>query len=157
MYGGGYRRDPNDLNRRHDVTLPTDGDWPTSLRTGYWLCLTAAVLLILSGLIMLSGFRGDPTADPAYVEAALDNQRFAGWWNIAAGILVVLLATQLRGGGKISRRWLAAVIGLTIFVNVAAFAIQVAGLASILIVIILAFAALFLFRPASNLYLREKS
>ena len=154
MYGGGYRRDPNDLNRRHDVTLPADGDWPTSLKIGHRLSLAAAVLLLLTGFIMLSGYQGDPNADLDYIDALMSNQRFTGAVNIIAGILIALLAAQLRGGGKISRRWLAGVIALTIFVNVAAFAIQTAGVASIAAVVLLAVAALFLFRPAANLYIR---
>ena len=92
----------------------------------------------------------DPDADLAYVEALMSNQRFTGVVNLIAGVLITLLAAQLRGGGKISRRWLAGVIALTIF------AIQTAGLASIAIVVLLAVAALFLFRPAANLYIRTK-
>lgn len=156
MYSGGYRRDPNDLNRRRETKLPADGDWPLALKIGYYLCATAAVLLLLTGMIMLGGYRGDPNADLAYVEAFTRNARFVGVWDIAAGILIAMLAAQLRGGGRMSRRWLAGVIALTIFVNVAAVVIRVGAIGLILIVIILAFAALFLFRPASNLYIRTK-
>lgn len=155
---GSFRRDPNDLNRRRNVSLPSDGDWPKSLRWGYVLCVVSAILMLLSGLLMLSnGYIGDPNEDPAIIDSFLLNMRFNAWFNIIAALVIAVLAAQLRGGGRISRRWLAGVIALSLFVNVASFAIQVGGLGLMVIVVFLAFAALFLFRPAANEYMQKKS
>lgn len=155
MFPGMYRS-PDDPNRRlrgGDASDPADGSWPSVLRWGYWVCVAAAILMIFSGLVMVAMPDGDRVgAAPEVIEAFHRNVRFVAIFNIVAGVLVAALAAQLKSGGLISRRVLIVVIALAVFCNVAAFAIQVGGLAMILIVILLAVAAFLVFRPAANRY-----
>lgn len=143
-------RSPDDPNRRARGGGDTD-TWPNALRWGYYLCVASAMVMVLSGLVMLTdGYRGDPDADRELIAAFLRNVRFLGFFNIIAGLAIAVLAAQLKRGGKLSRRWLAGVIGLSLFFNVASFAIQVGGLGLVLIVVLLALSALFIFRPSAN-------
>ncbi len=146
----------DDLNRRS--TGGEEGEWPKALRWGYYLAVAAAVLLILSGLVMGSeGYTGDPGVDQELIDAFLRNVRFLGGYNIVAGLVLAALAAQLKKGGKLSRRWLTGVIALTLFFNVAALAIQVGGFGLGLIVVLLALVALLIFRPSANRYVDRMS
>lgn len=146
----------DDLNRRS--TGGEAGEWPKALRWGYYLAVAAAVLMVFSGMVMISeGYTGDPGVDQEFIDAFLDNVRFLGGYNIIAGLVLAILAAQLKKGGKLSRRWLTGVIALTLFFNVAALAIQVGGFGLGLIVVLLALVALLIFRPASNRYIDRMS
>ncbi|GAB3708424.1 hypothetical protein [Corynebacterium nasicanis] len=151
---------PDDPNRGPRRTSPgADPDvWPASLKWGYYITVAAAVLMVVTGMVGLAqGFRGDPGAAPELIEAYHRNIRFIGVYNIIAGLVIAAVAAQLKSGGRISRRVLAGVFALSIFFNIAAFAIQVGGLAMVAICVLLGVAAVLVFRPASNDYMRRKS
>ncbi len=154
-------RSPDDPPRRNTGRASGDGEtgiWPTALRWGYYLCVASAILMILSGLVMLTdGYQGNRNVDQTLIDAFMRNVRFVAVFNIIAGLAIAALAAQLKGGGRISRRWLAGVIGLSLFFNVAAFVIQVGGLGLGVIVVLLAFSALFIFRPSANEFMRRSN
>ncbi|WJY62437.1 hypothetical protein CATRI_01640 [Corynebacterium atrinae] len=155
MFPGMYRSpdDPNRRLRSDGASDPADGSWPPVLRWGYWVCVAAAIFMTFSGLVMFALPVEDRAgAAPEVIEAFHRNVRFVAIFNVVAGVLVAALAAQLKSAGLVSRRVLIVVIALAVFCNVAAFAIQVGGLAMIVIVILLAVAAFLVFRPASNRY-----
>lgn len=159
MFPGMYTS-PDDPNRapRSTATGAEDNTWPTSLRWGYYLSVAAAVVMVLTGLVVFTqDWQGDPEAAADVIDAFRRNLRFVGGFNIVAGLMIAALAAQLQAGGKISRRVLLVVFALAVFFNIAAFAIQVGGLAMVLIVLLLAVAAVLIFRPDANRYIRRMS
>lgn len=149
---------PDDLNRSHRRTPAEPGTVPGSLRWGYYVTVAAAILMVATGLIGLaSGHVPDPEASAEVIAAFHRNVRFIGVYNIIAGLTVAALAAQLKSGGKISRRVLAGVFALTIFFNIAAFAIQVGGLAMAAVCVLLGVAAVMIFRPDANAYIARMS
>ena len=56
-----------------------------------------------------------------------------------------------------ARRVAGATIGLTVFLNLAGFVVGVAGWASFVVVIVLVIALFFMFRPAANAFVDERS
>lgn len=158
MFPGMYA-DPNDPNRGRRRTPGQDFDtWPATLKWGYYLTVAAAVLMVVTGMVGLAqDFGGDPDAAPEVIEAYHRNVRFIGIYNIIAGLVIAALGAQLKAGGRISRRVLAGVIALSIFFNIAAFAIQVGGLAMVAVCVLLGVAAVLVFRPDSNDYIRHQS
>lgn len=144
---------PDDPNRRPRVSSGDPSNLPRPLAWGYYLCVVAAVIMVLAGLIMLtSGYSGDGGVSQEIIDAYLRNVNFIGIFNIIAGLLIAALAAQLKTGGKVSRRVLAGVIGLALFFNIAAFAIQVGGFSHVVIVLLLIIALLMMFRADSNRY-----
>ena len=158
MFPGMYA-DPNDPNRGPRRTPGVESDtWPATLRWGYYLTVAAAILMVLTGMVGLAqDFGGDPDASREVIDAYHRNVRFIGVYNIIAGLFIAALGAQLKSGGRISRRVLAGVIAVSIFFNIAAFAIQVGGLALVAICVLLGVAAVLVFRPDSNDYMRQKS
>lgn len=161
MFPGMYA-DPNDPNRRPRTPAGDPDTWPASLRWSYWLSVAAAIVMVLAGLVMLTenpqaASDANPEAGRDLIEAFRGNLRFVGIANIITGLLIAALAAQLRSGSRLSRRILLVVIALAVFLNVVAFAIQVGGLAMILIVILLALAAFLMFRPDANHYVAYKT
>lgn len=157
MFPGMYAS-PDDPNRgpRRNTAGDDDGTWPNSLRWGYYLSVAAAVLMVFTGLMVLTrDHAGDPGASAEVIEAFRRNVRFIGAFDVIAGLVIAALAAQLKAGGRISRRVLAAVVAVAVFFNVAAFAIQVGGFAMLLIVLLLAAAAVMIFRPDANRYMRR--
>ncbi|MHA2787981.1 hypothetical protein ACXZ66_02365 [Corynebacterium sp. S7] len=147
---------PDDRNRRYEEPKVGD-DWPRALQIGFWLIVVGAILMVLSALLMISaGFPGDP-ADTEMRDAYMRNMWFLSVFNIVAALIMGGAAPYLRQGSKKARRILAVCIALACFFNVAGFALRVGGLVMMVIVVILAFAALFIFRPTSNAYISAKS
>lgn len=159
MFPGMYTSpdDPNRAPRR--AAAGDDRDtWPGSLRWGYYFSVAAAVVMVLTGLVVLTqDWAGDPSASVDVIDAFRRNLRFIGVFNIVAGLVIAALAAQLKAGGRISRRVLIVVFAITVFCNIAAFAIQVGGLAMVLIVLLLAVAAVMIFRPEANRYIQRMS
>ncbi|QGU03670.1 hypothetical protein CETAM_01930 [Corynebacterium comes] len=159
MFPGMYAS-PDDPNRGPRKQSPgKDGDtWPNSLRWGYYVSVAAAIFMVFTGLVVLTqDVAGDSGASADMIQAFGRNVRFIGAFNIIAGLVIAALAAQLKVGGRISRRVLAAVFALAVFFNTAAFAIQVGGFAMVLIVVLLGVAAVMLFRPDANEYIRRMS
>lgn len=157
MFPGMYAS-PDDPNRRPRRTTAgqDDGTWPTSLRWGYYLSVAAAVFMVFTGLVVLTqDYAGDPDAPAEVISAFRRNVRFIGAFNIIGGLVVAALAAQLKSGGRISRRIMAAVFALAVFFNVVAFAIQVGGFAMLIIVGLVAGAAVMVFRPDANRYMER--
>ena len=103
--------DPNDRNRRfHGKVGPT---WPASLRAAYYVALAGAVLLLLTGMLMLaSGAPKDANAE--FAQAFTTNMRIVAGLDILLGLTIAgvrgLLRTRreacaprLRRGGRRSR------------------------------------------------------
>lgn len=159
MFPGMYTS-PDDPNRGpRKVAAGEDGDtWPTPLRWGYYLSVAGAILMVFTGLVVLTqDFHGDAGASAEVIEAFRRNIRFLGSFNIIAGLVIAALAAQLKVGGRISRRVMAVVFALAVFFNIVAFAIQVGGFSMLLIVVLLGAAAVMLFRPESNRHIQRMS
>lgn len=140
----------------YEAKLPADGSWPMSMRIGYWLSVVGAILMLVTALIVL-GDRSQPgpNVTQEQIDFVTSNTRFYGIGNAVLAVAIGLLAPQLKNGGKFSRRWLAGVIGLACFLNVAGILAQVVGPAAMVIVFVLAFAALHTFKPESNAFVRK--
>lgn len=142
---------PDDPNRRYHVEV--GDDWPRSLQIGFWLVVVGAVVMLVTAMMMITtGYPGDP-ADTAMRTAFMRNMWFVAVMNIILALVMGAAASYLRQGSRNARRIVAACIALACVFNVMAFAIRVGGLALMLVVVLLAFASLFLFRPAVNAYI----
>ena len=156
----GMSTGPDDLNRG-SRRAAADADtgpvtWPGSLRWSHHLIVAAAVLMILTGMVGLTQDRvADPGVSREVVDAFHRNVRFISVYNILAALLLAACSAQLRGGGMISRRILAGVIALSVFFNIAAFAIQVGGVAMVAVCVVLGVALVLLFRPGSTSYMQR--
>lgn len=146
---------PDDLNRRYDTTV--GNDWPRSLKVAFWLVIIGAVLMLVTAMQMVAVGAPDQAATQEFVAAYLRNMWFMVAVNAVTALVMVSAASYLRTGSRNARRIVAACIAIACFFNVVAFAIRVAGFSAIVIVAVLAFAALFLFRPKASAYISKKT
>lgn len=146
--------DPNDRNRRfHEKVGPT---WPASLRAAYYVALAGAVLLLLTGMLMLTS--GAPKdADAQFAQAFTTNMRIVAGLDILLGLAIAGCAAFFERGAKRARRVFAAAVAVAAFVNMAGFFIGVAGWAAFAVTLILVAALFLAFRPAANAYVDERS
>lgn len=155
--------DPDDRNRRYAGEV--GAQWPRPLRTGYYLCLIAAVLmLVIAFLTMVNGVPDRlpdswmiEGADEELIDTFARNLRVYTWGSIILGFLITSCCAYLPKGSKVARRWLAGFIGLAVFLQLASFFVGVAGWASLAVVVISVFALFFMFRPAANAYVDKRS
>lgn len=146
--------DPNDPNRRYRG--PVGEEWPASLRIGYWLLLLAAVLMLVNSFLMLRA--GVPTGlDPEISRTVVMNYRVVAWGNIILALCLTACAAYFERGSKTSRRVASVVVLLTIFLNFAGFFVGIAGFGAFVIVALLGFGVFFIFRPAANAFVDERS
>lgn len=146
----------NDPNRSWREKPSPDGTWPTSLRYGFVLTIVAAILMLVTGMVMLTHgeIRGEDA--PLDVIASYEsNLRIVAIGNIVLALLLTAAASYLRRGSVVGRRWLGVGLFISAFLNIAGFIVSVVGLASIVIVVLVAFAGMFAFRPAANEFVRE--
>ena len=149
--------DPNRGPRRTPSAAGSD-TWPAPLKWGYYVSVAAAILMVVTGMVGLANNHGaSPEASAEVIAAFHRNMRFIGVYNIIAGLTVAALAAQLKSGDRVFRRVLAGVFALSIFFNIAAFAIQVSGLAAVVICVLLGVAAVMIFRPDANAYMAQMS
>lgn len=146
--------DPNDRNRRfHGKVGPT---WPASLRAAYYVALAGAVLLLLTGMLMLAS--GAPKdADAEFAQAFTTNMRIVAGLDILLGLAIAGCAAFFERGAKRARRVFAAAVAVAVFVNMAGFFIGVAGWAAFAVTLVLVAALFLAFRPAANVYVDERS
>ncbi|MBA4505171.1 hypothetical protein ACUY28_03345 [Corynebacterium sanguinis] len=143
----------NDPNRR-PARPYTGEEWPPALRTSYWLIIAAAVLMLVTGMVLLTA--GFPEAgDEQFREAFMRNTRVTALGNIVLALCMVVAAAQFPKGLKGARGWACGFIAVAIFINLAAFVIQVTSWASFAIVVALTFAVFFMFRPAANQFVER--
>lgn len=151
--GGG-----NDPNRSWKEEQNPDGTWPKSLRYGFVLSLVSAILMLVTGLVMLTHGEIQGDGAPLDVIAAYEkNLRFVAVGNIVVALLLTVAASYLRRGSLVGRRWFGVLLFAGAFLNLAGFIVSVVGLASIVVVVLLAFAGMFAFRPAANHFVSEKT
>ena len=79
------------------------------------------------------------------------------WTNLAAAIIIALVAPQLARAMKHARTILAAVVGLSCFFNIAAIAIGAGGLLLVAIPFLLLGATVLMYRPDANEFIRENN
>lgn len=139
--------DSDDPNRRY--TAYTGGAWPRDLRVSYWLCMGGALLMLVTGMMLLSA--GAPEgADEEFRAVFMRNMCVTAVANLVLALCLTATAAQFPKGVTGARPWASAFIAAAIFVNLVAFVIQVASWASFSIVVVLTFAVFFMFRPAAN-------
>lgn len=155
--------DPNDKNRRHSGEVgPT---WPKPLKIGYYLCLIAAVLMLVIAFSTLASGVPDRLPDAWMIEGADEelfdkfarNLRVFTWGSIILAALITSCCAYLHKGSKVARRWAAGCIGLAVFLQLSGFLVGVAGWASIVVVVVLVVALFFMFRPAANAFVDKRS
>ncbi|WKD56785.1 hypothetical protein CAPI_01035 [Corynebacterium capitovis DSM 44611] len=145
--------DPNDPNRRYSA--PSGDQWPRSLRTAYWLVVAAAALMLVTAMMLLT--TGFPQgADQSFRYAYMVNMRVVAWGDVLLALGLGGTASYFERGSRVARRWAAAFVAVGIFLNAAAFALQVAGWSVLVIVVLLSVAALCMFRPAANAFIDSK-
>ncbi|STC69553.1 hypothetical protein [Corynebacterium pilosum] len=146
---------PDDLNRRYDMTV--GDDWPRSLKISFWLIIVGAVLMLVTAMRAVAVGVPDQAPNQEFAEAYLRNMWFMVVVNAVTALVMAGAASYLRKGSRTARIVVAVCIAVACFFNVVAFAIRIAGLSAIVIVAVLAFAALFLFRPKANAYIAKKT
>lgn len=155
--------DPNDNNRRY--TGEVGPDWPRPLKTGYYLSLAAAVLMLVIAFVTMANGVPDRLPDAWMIEGAdqelfdrfASNLRIFTWSNIVVALGLAAAAAYLPRGSKTARRFAALFIACGVFVNAAGFFVGVAGWASLVVVVLLVFTLFFLFRPAANAFVDKRS
>lgn len=136
---------------------------PAPLAWAYWILIAVAVVLLTSGFVGLFGTGGADTGsvDPdlsadaaAYLER---NWRFVAVANTVCAVALGCLVPQMASGSQWGRRIVAGVMGLACLVNIGAIALGVGGMALLVIPVLMAVAALLMFRPAANSFVQEKT
>ncbi|GAA1177946.1 hypothetical protein CGLAUT_01385 [Corynebacterium glaucum] len=146
--------DPNDRNRRFIGTV--DDTWPQPLRMSYWLYLVAAVFMLVTGMLMIAaGVPGGLSAEALHFFRT--NMYLVAVGNMVLAVCITAAASFLQQGSKRARRVLSVCVGLAMFLNFAGFFVKVSSWAGFVIVFVLAFAVFFMFRPASNAFIAERS
>lgn len=146
---------PDDANRRSSVEA--GDEWPRTLQIGFYLVCAAAVVMLLLAMLLLS--RGFPAGlDESVRQPFMANLRVTAFGNIILAVAVVSAASYFRQGSRKARRWAAGATALALFINLAAFFTHVLSVwAAMAVVIPLAFAMLFAFRPDSNAFVDKMS
>lgn len=151
--------DPNDRNRRHtDAATET---WPTPLKVAYWLVVAAAVLMLVTavdlfGTVFLGTYL-PPDLDTDVTRSLLLNTRIVAVGNIVLALGLAACAAFFERGSKRARRVASVLVMLTAFVNLAGFFVHAVGFVAFAIVVLLAFAGFFMFRPAANAFVDHRS
>lgn len=150
---------PNPLGRSYnpgnsgDASVPADGSAPRPMRWGFTLAVIGAVIMLVAGFILLGSVGTSRTEVPAEVVGTyVMNQRIVAWGNIVAALALAALSPQLLKGRY--RGWWAGFTVLGIVANALGLFVRVAGSASVLIIALLAFAAVFVYRPVCNHFVR---
>lgn len=145
----------DDPNRRYAADAQWAGEGvPPALRTSFWLVMAAALLMLVSGMMLLStGFPAG--ADEQFRAAFMRNMRVTAYGNMILALGLVVSATQFPKAIKGARLWAAGLIAGAIFLNLVAFIIKVTSWASFGIVVLLTFAVFFMFRPAANQFMER--
>lgn len=126
---------------------------PRPMRWGFFLAVTAAVVMLVTGFVLLGAVGTARTEVPAEVVGTyVMNQRIVAWGNIAAGLAVAALSPQLLHGRL--RGWWAGFTVAAIVINALGLFVRVAGPASLVIIALLAFAAVLVYRPVCNRFIR---
>ena len=155
------RPGPRDYNRaaRNSSANQNFDAWPRPLRWAYWVLVVSAVLMLVSGMVVIFG-SGEPQVEPSNAQVAEylhSNRLFVAVTNIIGAILLALFAAQLAGGSKWSRRIITAVIAFALFTNIAALALGIGGLGLLIIPIALIIALALLFQPQSTRFIKARS
>ena len=140
----------DDANRR--PRKPYDGTGtPPSLKWAFAFFIGAAILMVLTGLVLYTaGYTGPTDTDAQYQEVVVNNQRFIGMVNGLAGIVIAALISQVPRSGKNIRRLLLAIALLVVLVDLLSFVTRAGGPSLALIALLLAAGCLLLFRPDVN-------
>lgn len=151
---GGNRPDPN-----RDYHYDPESGRPRSLDVAYWLLVAGAVLCAVAGLMLLTTDVPQEVVDwnAEHAENVRSNMRFVAWFNLVGALLVGLCAPQVRAGSRVWRRWVAALLVLLVVGNMIALVAKVVGPAVLLSLVVFAAAAVAMFRPDANGYIRHHS
>lgn len=150
----GFHRDPRDLNRQYRPSQRDLMGVPRTISWGYWLLVIIAILMVVTGLILMTTQPpANVAADTAMVQSVRRNLVFVGAFNLVAGILIAALAPQLRKGGKTSRRWLLGVIVVSALANLLSFVIMREPFSLALITAMLMIGGLVIFQPSATGYM----
>ena len=151
--------DPNDRNRRH--TDAAEETWPTPLKVAYWLVVAAAVLMLVTAVdlfgTVLLGRHLPPDLDIDVTRSLLLNTRIVAVGNTVLALGLAACAAFFERGSKRARRVASVLVMLTAFVNLAGFFVHAVGFVAFAIVVLLAFAGFFMFRPAANAFVDHRS
>lgn len=148
MFPVSHNSDPNDPNRRIDYWQPGDGI-PGTAKTAFVLLLISSIGLLYSGVMMWIIERPvvDDVEQMAHINTVSTNMKWVGTVQIAGALLIaLLLPALLKGDGK-RRRWLMVVISITMVFTVLAWVMGIGGLEHALIALVMALAALAMYRP----------
>lgn len=152
----GFNRNPNDLNRQYRPSQRDLTEVPRTISWSYWLLVVIAILMVVTGLILVT------TQPPANVDATAEsiqavrrNLVFVGAVNLIGGILIAALAPQLRKGSRKSRRWLLGVIVVAALANLLSFVIMREPFSLALITAMLMISGVVIFQPSATGYINR--
>lgn len=146
MFPSMYRPEMN--NNR-----PTPTGYPASLTASFFLFIITAILMMVAGLVLAtSGYTGPIDVDPSFRVVVVRNQKIVAIFNIVVALIISILASQLRRGSTMSRRWLAIVALVAVIGNLIAFVVKAGGFVLGVIPLLLAFAALLMYTSTASAY-----
>lgn len=151
LYRNGDGKDPNRKVNRWQPGDPT----PTGVKYGSILFLVVAVLMVFTGILHLTASwdREPINAEEAEIMRFVQNNvRILGVINVVLGLVIAFLSNGVRNGYRPKRRWILWVSALAAFFMLAGWVADFTGPAPALWALLLAVAALMVFRPNSDPY-----
>ncbi|MCI6206736.1 MAG: hypothetical protein MR654_07465 [Corynebacterium glucuronolyticum] len=137
----------------HENQGNSQSGYPASLTASFFLFIITAILMMVAGLVLAtSGYTGPMDVDPSFRSAVVRNQKIVAIFNIVVALVISILASQLRRGSTMSRRWLAIVVLVAVVGNLLAFVVKAGGFVLGIIPVLLAFAALLMYTSAATAY-----
>lgn len=149
LYRGG---DENDQNRKVVRWQPGDPT-PTSVKVGAILFLVTGLLMVFSGILSLTASwdREPMNAEEAEMMRFVQkNTRILGGIQVVLGLVIAFLHRGVLHGYRSKRRWILWVSALAAFFMLAGWVAQFVFIGTALLALMLAIAALLVFRPNAD-------
>ena len=130
--------------------------YPAIVKGAFFVYIATACLMILAGLIVgTAGYTGEAGVSPDVRAAVVRNQRFVAVFNIVAALVIAVLASRLKSGSSMSRKWLLGVVLVVVIADLLAFVVKAGGFAFGIIPVLLAAAGLAMYSEPANTYFRR--
>lgn len=151
LYRGG---DDNDQNRKVVRWQPGDPT-PTSVKAGAILFLVTGILMVFSGILSLTaGWNREPinAEEAETMRFVQNNVRILGGIQVVLGLVIAYLHRGVMQGYRSKRRWILWVSALAAFFMLAGWVAMFIPIGPALLALLLAVAALLVFRPNADPY-----
>lgn len=132
---------------------------PRCLDAAYWLLVAGAVLaLVAAAMFFTTRVPGEIVDwDPEHARNVTRNLKIVAAVNALGGVVIAAVAAHVRRGSARARLWASGAIALTAIVDLLALATQLIGAAVVLSIVCFVAAAVAMFRPEANRFVRAQA